>query len=61
MTEEKWAMTRKLRKIGGSISINLPPMFVKENKLRGGQLVTIEFDHNTLTILPNKPKEKPKE
>ncbi len=50
--EYQWTTTRKIRQIGGSLNVSLPPMFTKINKLKPGQFVRVEFDLNRLTIVP---------
>lgn len=56
--EKSVVMVRKLRKIGGSISVNLPWAFIKANSLEPGQLVKIEYDLNTITITPSEENKK---
>ncbi len=58
---KKREIFRKLRKVGGSTSVNLPPLFLKANDLKAGQIVRLEYDLNTITVSPLPPKDEDKE
>lgn len=44
--------TATLRRAGGSVMVTVPPMYLKDNDLSVGQLVSVEVSGETLTIKP---------
>jgi len=61
MKEEKFSKDiRRVFRIGDSLAITLPPEFVKEHGLKGGEKLEVLFD-SVLKAKPVRPEEVRKE
>lgn len=48
-------LPRRLRKIGGSLNLTLPPEFVRENDLKDGQDVVVVWNGRNLKLILPEP------
>ena len=48
--------TAPLRKSGGSVTVTVPPLYLKETGLTAGSVVNLEMAGNKLTISPARKK-----
>lgn len=46
----------KLRKVGGSVMLTIPPAFLDELQLVAGARVEVTIDHGRLIIKPHAPR-----
>lgn len=44
--------TAALRRAGGSVMVTVPPVYLKDNGLRAGQIVELQISGDALTIKP---------
>ena len=52
------AGTRKVREIGGSLTIALPRPYLNNLGIKGGELVEVWFDTEKIVLVPLKNKKK---